>query len=285
MRIALFQQRHVDDEGGNLRAAESAIRSAAQQRAEIVCLQELFMAAYFPRRESAVCFDLAEDVPGPTTEYMQKLARELSIVLIVPIFERRAPGMYHNSALVIDADGALAGHYRKMHLPDDPGFSEKFYFSPGDRGFFAVDTAAGRIAVLICWDQWFPEAARLVALDGAEVIFYPSAIGWVPDENEAERAASRDAWITVQRSHAIANGTYVAAANRVGREGQIEFYGSSFVCDPRGVLLAEASSKDPELLLADCPRAAIEHQRRGWPFLRDRRFEAYGDLARQFRRR
>lgn len=285
MRIALFQQRHVDDAGANLHAAESAIRSAAQQGADLVCLQELFATAYFPRLESAANFDLAEPVPGPTTEQMGKLARELSLVLIVPLFERRAPGLYHNSAVVIDSDGTLAGHYRKMHLPDEPGFSEKFYFSPGDRGFFSVDTSVGRIAVLICWDQWFPEAARLVTLDGAEVIFYPTAIGWVPDENEADRVASRDAWLTVQRSHSIANGVYVAAANRVGREGEIEFYGSSFVCDPRGVLIAEASQEDEELLLVDCPRAVIENQRRGWPFLRDRRFEAYGDLARQFRRR
>ena len=285
MRIALFQQQSSDHAGENIAAAEAAIRSAVQQGAEIVCLQELFASPYFPQHESPTNFDLAEPVPGPTTERMQKLASELSVVLIVPVFERRAAGLYHNSAVIIDSDGSLAGHYRKMHLPDDPGFSEKFYFSPGDVGFFATDTRAGRIGVLICWDQWFPEAARLAALDGAEIIFYPTAIGWVPDEDNTERAASREAWITIQRSHAIANGIYVAAANRVGREGQIEFYGSSFVCDPRGSVLAEASQNASEVLIADCPAGEIERQRRGWPFLRDRRFDAYGDLARQFRRR
>ena len=241
------------------------------------------MAAYFPRRESAVCFDLAEDVPGPTTEYMQKLARELSIVLIVPIFERRAPGMYHNSALVIDADGALAGHYRKMHLPDDPGFSEKFYFSPGDRGFFSVDTSVGRIAVLICWDQWFPEAARLTALAGAQILFYPTAIGWQFDEGAEVDAAQHDAWETVQRAHAIANGVFVAAVNRVGEEGGIRFWGESFVADPFGRVLARASTETEETLLVECDLGLIEKVRRDWPFLRDRRIDAYEELGKRFR--
>jgi N-carbamoylputrescine amidase len=282
-RVALVQQHADEAPERNLERAAAGVREAAGQGAEIVCLQELFRTRYFPREEDPARFDLAESVPGPTTERMAKLAREHGLVLIVPLFERRAPGVYHNSAAVLDADGRLSGLYRKMHIPDDPGFFEKYYFTPGDTGFQALDTSAGRIGVLICWDQWFPEAARLLALDGAEILFYPTAIGWADEETPEERRAQRDAWITVQRGHAIANGVWVAAANRVGREGSLTFWGSSFVSDPAGRVLAQAAETEETLLVADCPRAMIETQRRGWPFLRDRRIDAYGDLLRRFR--
>jgi N-carbamoylputrescine amidase len=283
-RIALVLHRAEVDTESNLARAERAVREAVRQGAEIVCLPELFRTRYFPQEERAERFDLAEPVPGPTTERLAKLADEVGAVLIVPVFERRAAGVYHNSAVVLDADGSVAGLYRKMHIPDDPCFFEKFYFAPGDTGFCAFDTKAGRIGVLICWDQWFPEAARLLALDGAEILFYPTAIGWLPNESEEENAAQRDAWITIQRSHAVANGVYVAAVNRVGREEDLRFYGSSFVADPAGRVLASAGCDEEETLLVDCPLAAIEDQRRGWPFLRDRRLDAYGDLLVRFRR-
>ncbi len=282
-RVGLVQLRMEENSGANVARAESAIREAARDGAELVCLPELFRTRYFPQRESAERFDLAEPVPGPTTERMGKLAAELGVVLVVPLFERRAAGLYHNTAVVLDADGTLVGLYRKMHVPDDPLFFEKFYFAPGDTGFHAFDTRAGRIGVLICWDQWFPEAARLAALDGAEILLYPSAIGWIPGEEGHE--TQRDAWITVQRSHAIANGLYVVAVNRVGREDELLFYGSSFAADPEGRILAEAPKDDEAVLVVDCPLARIEEQRRAWPFLRDRRVDAYGDLSVRYRRR
>ncbi len=283
-RIALVQLQMDEEPKLNVERAESAIRDAAQRGAEIVCLPELFRTRYFPQEERADRFDLAEPIPGPTTERLSKLSSSLGLVLVAPIFERRGAGVYHNSAVVLDADGSIAGLYRKMHIPDDPLFSEKFYFAPGDLGFRSFDTRAGRVGLLICWDQWFPEAARLVALDGAEVLFFPTAIGWVPDEGNEERAAGRDSWITIQRAHAIANGVFVAAVNRVGREQNLEFYGSSFVADPQGRILEEAPPDREAVLIVDCPLSRIEEQRRSWPFLRDRRVDAYGDLLVRYRR-
>ncbi len=283
-RIALAQQRIPEDPVLALRRAGVAVRSAADRGADLVCLPELFRTLYFPQTEDASRFDLAEPIPGPTTETMQKLAADLRIVVIAPVFERRAAGVYHNTACVIDADGSLQGRYRKAHIPDDPLFYEKFYFTPGDTGFPSFQTAAGRIAVLICWDQWFPEAARLVALDGAEIVLYPSAIGWLRQDDEAERITQRESWLTVQRAHAIANGLFVAAVNRVGREGDLTFWGSSFVCDPYGRVLAESPTDAEDLLVVDCALDLIEEKRRAWPFLRDRRVDAYRDLLERFRR-
>jgi N-carbamoylputrescine amidase len=283
-RIALVQQAVGDDLDRNLARAEDAIREAAQRGAELVCLQELFRTKYFCQREDAGLFDLAETIPGPTTERLSKVAADCGVVLIVPLFEKRAAGLYHNSAVVIERDGTQLGHYRKMHIPDDPLFYEKFYFTPGDRGFHCVDTSVGRIGVLICWDQWFPEAARLMALDGAELLFYPTAIGYLDNETDEENASMRESWVTVQRGHAIANGLFVCAANRVGREGSLRFWGSSFVADPRGKLIAQADDASETVLVAECDLERIESQRRGWPFLRDRRIDAYGDLLTRFRR-
>ncbi len=283
-KIGLVQQAVGDDLDRNLARAEDAVREAAGRGAELVCLQELFRTKYFCQREDAGLFDLAEPIPGPTTERLSKVAADCGVVLIVPLFEKRAAGLYHNSAVVIERDGTQLGHYRKMHIPDDPLFYEKFYFTPGDRGFHCVDTSVGRIGVLICWDQWFPEAARLMALDGAELLFYPTAIGYLDGETDAENAAMRESWVTVQRGHAIANGVFVCAANRVGREGSLRFWGSSFVADPRGQILAQADDSSETVLVVECDLGRIEAQRRGWPFLRDRRIDAYGDLLARFRR-
>jgi len=254
----------------------------------MVCLPELFRSRYFCRVEDPAWFDLAESIPGPTTEALGALARRLGVGIVAPLFERRAAGLYHNSAVVLDSDGAMAGHYRKMHIPDDPSYYEKFYFTPGDLGFRAFDTKAGRVGVLICWDQWYPEAARLTALRGPEVLFYPTAIGWHPAEKATQGAAQREAWRTVQRGHAIANGVYVAAANRVGHEPSpgagdgLEFWGSSFIADPQGVVVAEASTDREEILLAEVESARVEEVRRNWPFLRDRRIDAYEGMGRRF---
>ena len=283
-RIGLVQQAVGDDPERNLLRAEQAIREAVSRGAELVCLQELFRTRYFCQREDAALFDLAEPIPGPTTERMSKLAADCGVVLVVPVFERRAAGLYHNSAVVIERDGAIRGHYRKMHIPDDPLFYEKFYFAPGDLGFHCVDTSVGRIGVLICWDQWFPEAARLMAMDGAELLFYPTAIAYLDGETDEENAAMRESWLTVQRGHAIANGVFVCAANRVGREERLRFWGSSFVADPRGQLIAQADDSSEQVLVVECDLARIESQRRGWPFLRDRRIDAYGELLSRFRR-
>ena len=283
LRLALVQQAAGDDVAANAKRAEEGVRLAAERGARLVCLPELFRTRYFPQVESAEPFALAEAIPGPTTERMAAVARELGVVLVVPVFERRAAGLYHNSAAVIDADGRLVGTYRKMHVPDDPLFFEKFYFTPGDLGFSAFDTAAGRIGVLICWDQWFPEAARLLALDGAQLLLYPTAIAWLDSDSPEENRASRDAWVTVQRAHAIANGVFVAAANRTGREDRLEFYGGSFACDPDGRVLAQASDAE-DVLIVDCDLARVERQRQAWPFLRDRRVDAYGPLLERYRR-
>ena len=270
------------DPSENLAKAEWRIREAAGKSAQIICLQELFRSQYFCREENAKLFDLAEPVPGPSTEALARLAGELKVVVIVPVFEKRAAGVYHNSAAVIDANGELLGLYRKMHIPDDPLYFEKFYFTPGDLGFRNFDTRYGRISALVCWDQWYPEAARVAALGGAEILFYPTAIGWHPSEKVQFGAAQHDAWRTIQRSHAIANGVFVAAVNRVGFEGPadhgLEFWGASFVADPFGQVLAEASHDREETLVVECDRRRIDEVRRNWPFLRDRRIDAYSGI-------
>jgi N-carbamoylputrescine amidase len=286
--VALVQMAMEEDPEANLRKGVERVREAARRGARVVCLPELFRSRYFCQREDTAFFDLAESLPGPTTDALCGVAREAGVAVIAPVFERRAPGVYHNSAAVIDADGAVAGVYRKMHIPDDPAYYEKFYFTPGDLGFRAFDTRAGRIGTLICWDQWYPEGARLTALAGATVLFYPTAIGWHPREKEAFGGQQRDAWRTVQRGHAVANGVYVAAVNRVGLEvpaegGEgIEFWGSSFLCDPQGVVLAEAPGDREEILLGEVDLDRIEDVRRNWPFLRDRRIDAYGGITRRF---
>jgi N-carbamoylputrescine amidase len=286
--VALIQMACSPDLEENLQRAVARVEEAARAGAQLICLPELFRSQYFCQCEDARCFDLAEPIPGPTTDALAKVAREKGVVLIVPLFERRAPGLCHNSAAIIDADGTLAGLYRKMHIPDDPGYYEKYYFAPGDLGFRAFATRVGRIATLICWDQWYPEGARLAALEGANLLLYPTAIGWHPAEKEAYGQAQRDAWITMQRAHAIANGVYVAAVNRVGLEkppgggAGIEFWGSSFLVDPFGVVVTEAAVDREEVLVAEVDLARVEEVRRHWPFLRDRRVDAYAGLDRRF---
>jgi N-carbamoylputrescine amidase len=280
--VGLVQMRSSPNPDENLAKAEARIREAAGRGAQIICLQELFRSPYFCREENAERFALAEPIPGPTSEQLCKLAGELKVVVVAPLFERRAAGVYHNTAAVIDADGTLLGVYRKMHIPDDPLYYEKFYFTPGDLGFPNFDTRYGRIAVLVCWDQWYPEGARLASLRGANILLYPTAIGWHPSEKEQEGAAQLEAWRTIQRAHAIANGVYVAAVNRVGFEGPaengLEFWGSSFVADPFGQILAEASTSGEETLVVECDPRRMEEVRRNWPFLRDRRIDAYSPL-------
>jgi N-carbamoylputrescine amidase len=249
----------------------------------VVCLQELFRSPYPCQSEEAARFDWAESIPGPSTEALGKLAGARGIAIVASLFERRSEGLYHNTAALIDAGGGLAGLYRKMHIPDDPLYYEKYYFAPGDLGFRAFDLQGARVGTLVCWDQWFPEAARLTALAGAQILFYPTAIGWQFDESAEVDRAQHDAWETIQRSHAIANGVFVAAVNRVGREGGIRFWGQSFVADPFGRVLARASADAEETLLVECDLSLVEQVRRNWPFLRDRRVDAYADLARRFR--
>jgi N-carbamoylputrescine amidase len=287
-KVGLVQMAMSPDPRENLDRAVARVKEARRAGADVVCLPELFRSQYFCQREDASLFDLAEPVPGPTTEALGRAAKESGAVVVAPIFERRAPGLYHNSAAIIDASGQVLGLYRKMHIPDDPAFYEKFYFTPGDLGFRAFDTHAGRIGTLICWDQWYPEGARLTAMQGAAVIFYPTAIGWHPHEKEAFGVAQRDAWRTIQRSHAIANGVYVAAVNRVGHEkpvaGQpgLEFWGTSFLCDPFGVVLAEASTDKEEIIVGEVDLSRIEDVRRNWPFLRDRRIDAYAGIEKRY---
>ena len=280
--VGLIQMQASAEPAENLEHAMAGIRTAAAQGAQIVCLQELFASRYFCQSEDTSHFRLAETIPGTSTETLRKLAAELQVVLIVPIFEQRAPGLYHNSAVVLDADGAQLGTYRKMHIPDDPGYYEKFYFTPGDLGFQSYTTRYGRIGVLICWDQWFPEAARLTALSGAQFLFYPTAIGWHDDEPADVARAQHDAWETVQRSHAITNGVYVAAVNRVGREGEVTFWGASFIATPSGQLLARATHDTEAILIATCDLNAIATTRQNWPFLRDRRVDVYAALSARF---
>jgi N-carbamoylputrescine amidase len=282
LRVALVQMSCETEPPRNLERALARIEEAAARGAKVVCLQELFRSRYFCQSEEARYFDLAEPIPGPTTEALSAVAAARKVVVVGSIFERRAEGIYHNTAVAIDADGRLAGCYRKMHIPDDPHYYEKFYFTPGDLDFTAHRTAWGTIGALVCWDQWFPEAARLVALAGAQVVFYPTAIGWERGEVERVRRRQLQAWETVQRGHAIANGMFVAVANRVGVEDSLEFWGTSFVVDPFGEVIARAGASE-EILIADCDLALIEETRRNWPFLRDRRIDAYGDLLRRFR--
>jgi N-carbamoylputrescine amidase len=286
-RVGLVQMAMSPSPDENLATAARKVEEAARQGAQVVCLPELFRSPYFCQREDAALFDLAENVPGPSTETFTALAEKLGVAVVVPIFERRAPGLYHNSVAVVDG-GKMLGLYRKMHIPDDPAFYEKYYFTPGDLGFKTFDTQAGRIGALICWDQWYPEGARLTALRGAACLFYPTAIGWHPAEKARYGASQRDAWRTIQRSHAIANGVYVAAVNRVGHEpggpgeAGLEFWGTSFVCDPFGVVVAEASIEKEEILVADVDLDRIEEVRRNWPFLRDRRIDAYRGIEQRF---
>ncbi len=288
--IGLVQMRCAADRAENLDRAAHFVREAADRGARVICLPELFQSPYFCQTEDTALFDRAEPLDdSPSLRAMQKVARETRTYLFVPFFERRAAGLYHNSAALVDDRGDIRGLYRKMHIPDDPAYYEKFYFTPGDLGFVAFDTPYGRLASLICWDQWFPEGARLAALRGATVLFYPTAIGWHPYEKETHGAAQRDAWRTVQRGHAIANGMYVAAVNRIGFEpsptdeqGGLEFWGSSFVADPQGVIVADAPMDEETILLAEINPSRLEDVRRNWPFLRDRRIEAYDGLTRRF---
>ncbi len=286
--VGLVQMAFGQDPEKNLERAISKIKAAAAEGADLVCLPELFRSQYFCQTEDATLFDLAETVPGPTTQALGKVAKKLKIVIVAPVFERRAPGLYHNSAAVLDTDGQIAGLYRKMHIPDDPAYYEKFYFTPGDLGFRAFHTHVGRIGILICWDQWYPEAARLTALQGASILLYPTAIGWHPHEKKQHGKAQRDAWQAVQRGHAIANGIYVAAVNRIGHErpdkksAGIEFWGSSFIADPQGVMIAEAATNEEEILLGVVDLQRLEDVRRNWPFLRDRRIDAYQGITQRF---
>ena len=283
LKVGLVQFACSTDSRENLDRALAGIDDAARRGARLVVLPELFRTPYFCQAEDQGCFDLAESVPGPTTEAVGKLAAERGVTVVASVFERRAPGVYHNTAVVLDADGAIAGVYRKMHIPDDPLYYEKFYFTPGDLGFQAFDTRAGKVGTLVCWDQWFPEAARLTAMAGAQVLVYPTAIGWETGVRPEWEAAEHDAWETVQRGHAIANGVFVVAVNRIGVEGRLTFWGQSFVADPFGRVVARASADRAETLVVDCDLALVEEVRRGWPFLRDRRIDAYGDLLKRLR--
>jgi len=263
----------------NLKKAIARIAEAAKRGAQIVCLQELFRSQYFCQTEDIELFKLAETIPGPSTEVLSKVARQKKVVIIASLFEKRAAGVYHNTAVIIDANGKLAGTYRKMHIPDDPLYYEKFYFTPGDLGFRTHNTKYGKVGTLVCWDQWFPEAARLTALSGAQFLFYPTAIGWLPNEHEEVNQAQHSAWETIQRAHAIANGLYVCVVNRVGREGKLNFWGQSFVADPFGRIIAKASADQEKVLVVECDLEKIDETRQNWPFLRDRRIDYYGGLA------
>ncbi len=285
--VGLIQMRCVKEPAANLKNAERFIRKAAKQGAQVVCLPELFLSEYFCQSEDHAHFQLAEPIPGPTTKKMEALAKELKVVLIASLFERRAPGLYHNTTAIIDANGKYLGKYRKMHIPDDPAFYEKFYFTPGDLGFRSWSTKAGNVGVLICWDQWYPEAARLTALQGAEMLFYPTAIGWHPSEKKKFGAKQREAWQLAQRAHALANGVYVMGVNRIGHEAPVggdglEFWGSSFIAAPDGSLLAEASVDREEVLIATLDLSLIDTQRTHWPFFRDRRIDAYEGLTKRY---
>jgi N-carbamoylputrescine amidase len=283
--VGLVQMRCDPRPEANLEKAVTQIRAAAHAGAQVVCLPELFLSPYFCQREDASNFDLAEPIPGPSSERLGKVARETGTVVLGSLFERRAPGVYHNTAVVLDADGSLLGIYRKMHIPDDPLYYEKYYFTPGDLGFRSFDTRHGKIGALVCWDQWFPEGARLTALRGAQILFYPTAIGWHPGEMAEHGTAQHQAWELIQRSHAVANGVYVASVNRVGHEGPadggLEFWGASFVCDPFGGVLQRAGHDKEQLLIEQCDLRRQEEIRRNWPFLRDRRVDAYGDLQKR----
>lgn len=289
LRVALLQEIDHGSRDANLDAIEKGLRDAAKAGARLVLLQELHNGPYFCQHESVAEFDRAEPIPGPSTERLGALAEELKLVVVASLFERRAAGLYHNTAVVFDAKKGICGKYRKMHIPDDPAFYEKFYFTPGDLGFDPIETSVGKLGLLVCWDQWYPEGARLMALAGADLLLYPTAIGWDPGDEDAEKSRQRDAWITVQRGHAVANGLPLLACNRTGFEAApdgargIQFWGSSFVAGPQGEFLAQASTDKRELLVVDIDMARSEDVRRIWPFLRDRRIDAYGDLTKRFR--
>ena len=287
--VALVQETNHGNAEANLAVIEQRVAEAAKSGARLVLLQELHNGAYFCQHQDVCEFELAEAIPGPSTERLGALAKKHGVVIVGSLFERRGAGLYHNTAVVLEKDGSLAGKYRKMHIPDDPGFNEKFYFTPGDLGFHPIDTSVGRLGVLVCWDQWYPEGARLMALAGAELLLYPTAIGWDPGDDQAEKDRQRNAWILSHRGHAVANGLPVLSCNRVGHEPSpvgrsgIDFWGSSHVLGPQGEFLAEASTDAPELLLAEVDLQRSEHVRRIWPFLRDRRIDAYGDLVKRYR--
>lgn len=290
LTVGLVQETASDNGAANLAKMVDGVRAAAQRGAKLVLLQELHNSPYFCQTEDTAQFDLAESIPGPSTAALSKVALEQGVVIVASLFERRAAGLYHNTAVVIDADGSLAGKYRKMHIPDDPGYYEKFYFTPGDLGFEPIQTSVGKLGVQVCWDQWYPEGARMMALAGAELLLYPTAIGWDPRDEPAEQARQREAWITIQRSHAVANGVPVLVCNRTGHEadpsGQSSgslFWGSSFVAGPQGEILASAATDTPELLVVDIDLDRSEAIRRIWPYLRDRRIDAYGDLLKRYR--
>ena len=288
LQVALIQEINHGQAEDNLTVIESRVGEAAGRGAKLVLLQELHNGAYFCQHESVDEFDLAEPIPGPSTERLGALAKRHGVVLVTSLFERRAAGLYHNTAVVFDADGTTAGKYRKMHIPDDPGFHEKFYFTPGDLGFTPIDTSVGRLGVLVCWDQWYPEAARLMALAGAELLLYPTAIGWDPNDEQAEKDRQRSAWILSHRGHAVSNGVPVLSCNRIGHEQSpldaagIDFWGNSHILGPQGEFLAEAGN-EATILMAEVDMARSEHVRRIWPFLRDRRIDAYGDLLKRYR--
>jgi N-carbamoylputrescine amidase len=286
MKIGLIQMSCSANSEENLERAVTKVEEAARGNAQIICLPELFRSQYFCQQEDAALFDLAESIPGSSTEALSRVAKSHGVIILVSVFERRTAGLYHNSLVVLDERGEVSGLYRKMHIPDDPAYYEKFYFTPGDLGFQAIKTTHATVGPLICWDQWYPEAARMTVLQGAEILFFPTAIGWHPQEKAEEGAAQREAWLTIQRSHAIANGVFVVAVNRVGPEAPaggdgLEFWGSSFVCDPFGVVLAQASPDHEATLIVDVDLKRIEEVRRNWPFLRDRRIDAYGGITKR----
>ena len=281
-RVGLLQTAYAGSRDRMLDEVDELIKQADAESVQIVCLQELFASPYPSQSEDHRNFDFAEPLDGPTVSRMRNVARKHGVVVVIPIFERRAPGIYHNTVVVADADGEIAGIYRKMHIPDDPLFYEKFYFTPGDLGFRVINTQFGRLGVAICWDQWFPEAARLMALSGAEILLYPTAIGWIKGEKEEFGAGQFDAWQTTMRAHSIANGVWLGAPNRVGVEGDIEFWGGSFIASPRGEIIKQASAKDESMLIADCNLDEIDVVRTHWPFLRDRRIDSYGNLLKRF---
>ncbi|MAJ38742.1 MAG: acyltransferase [Pseudoalteromonadaceae bacterium] len=290
LTVALVQQTNSDNACQNMAKSTAGIRDAANQGAQLVVLQELHRSLYFCQTEDVDVFDLAETIPGPSTNTLGELAKELGIVIVASLFEKRATGLYHNTAVVLEKDGTIAGKYRKMHIPDDPGFYEKFYFTPGDLGFEPIQTSVGKLGVLVCWDQWFPEAARLMAMAGAEVLIYPTAIGWDPRDDNAEQTRQKDAWVISQRAHAVANGVPVISCNRVGHEndpsGQsegIQFWGNSFIAGPQGEMLSEANNTDEQILVVELDQKASENVRRIWPYLRDRRIDHYQDLTKIYR--
>ncbi|WP_444925958.1 carbon-nitrogen hydrolase [Microbulbifer sp. TRSA002] len=290
VKVALVQQDNTVDCQQNIDRSTQGIRAAASEGADLVVLQELHRSLYFCQSEDVSLFDLAETIPGPSTDYFGRLAKELGVVIVTSLFEKRAAGIYHNTAVVLDKNGSIAGKYRKMHIPDDPGFYEKFYFTPGDLGFEVIDTSIGKLGILVCWDQWFPEAARLMAMAGAELLIYPTAIGWDPRDDAAEQQRQLEAWKILQRSHAVANGVPVISCNRVGHESDssgssagIDFWGNSFICGPQGELLACASESDGEILIANIDMEKSEQVRRIWPYLRDRRVDHYQDLTKIYR--